>query len=67
MHCLRQNGKERQWFETAEDAEAFRNANPAYQPDVVVLCGRCGYYHCSNPDWLADRPWEAPIESLRLN
>ena len=62
MHCLRQKG-----IRTAEDADAFKSANPAYAPDVVVLCGRCGFFHCSNPDWLVARQWEEPVENGRLN
>jgi hypothetical protein len=67
MHCPRQNGQERQWFETAEDAEAFRNLNPAYSSDIIVLCGRCGFYHCSNPEWLVERLWETPVKTLRVS
>jgi hypothetical protein len=67
MHCLRSDGSERKWFETPEEAAAFRGENPNYFGDVIVLCGRCGFYHCSNPGWDVVRPWETPVEELRMN
>jgi hypothetical protein len=67
MHCLRINGTERRWFESADDAAKFRDEHVEYQGDIVVLCGRCGYYHCSNPGWHVERPWEISAEQVQVN
>jgi hypothetical protein len=67
MHCLRSDGSERKWFETREEAAAFRDEHPNYFGDVVVFCGRCGFYHCSSPNWNVVRPWEIPVERLKAN
>jgi hypothetical protein len=65
--CKRSDGSERRWWETAEEAAAYRNTNPAYFPDRVVFCGRCGKFHCSNPNWNIERPWETPVEKVVVN
>ncbi len=67
FHCLRTTGTQRAWFETPEGAAAFRDKYREYAEDIVVLCGRCGFYHCSNPNWPVNRPWEVPVEMLRAN
>jgi hypothetical protein len=49
------NGTERAWFRTREEAERFKAdpANwPTYQGDIAHLCGKCGLYHLSRPEWL---------------
>jgi hypothetical protein len=66
-HCVRSNGSERACFETPEDAAAYRDQHPAYLGDVVVFCGRCGLFHCPNPNWGVERPWEIPVEGLKVN
>jgi hypothetical protein len=63
--CLRGDGTERKWFEAAEAAAAFREQHPNYFGDVVVLCKRCGRFHCSRPEFV--RPWETPIEEVKVN
>ena len=65
--CLRSSGTERKLCETAEEAVVFRDSHPAYFGDVVVFCGRCGAYHCTNPNWIAERPWEILADRLRAN
>lgn len=69
MHCKRPDGTDRAWFNSREEAEAFAQdpVNTAYQSDVIVFCGRCGFYHCSNPNWNVSRPWEIPVENLAVN
>ena len=67
MTCLRSSGTERKSFETKDAAETFRDEHPDYRGDVIVLCGRCGKYHCSNPNWLVERPWEVPLDRVRVN
>lgn len=66
-HCLRSTGTERKWFNSKEEAAAFRDEHPDYFGDVIVFCGRCGFYHCSNPNWDVVRPWEKPVENLTVN
>jgi hypothetical protein len=67
-HCKRSNGTERKWFDTVEAALEFQKHHPeGYGADAVVLCGRCSKFHCSHPDWLADRPWETPVAELAVN
>ena len=65
--CLRSDGSERGWWTTAEEAAAFRDTHPAYFGDIVVLCGHCGLFHCSNPNWNVSCPWEVPVERLKIN
>jgi hypothetical protein len=67
VNCLRADGSERGWWETAEDAATFRDTHPAYCQDRVVFCGRCGAFHCSNPNWNVSRWWETPVELVRAN
>jgi hypothetical protein len=54
--CRRANGSLRAWFLTRDEAERFA-ADPANHPmylgDVAHLCGKCGYWHLSRPEWLA--------------
>jgi hypothetical protein len=66
-HCRRSDGSERAWFNTLDEAAAFRDTHPDYFGDVVVLCGRCGLFHCSNPNWTTVRRWETPVEALKVN
>ena len=66
-HCLRSDGSERKWFRTVEGAVAFRDTHPDYLGDVVVFCGHCGLFHCSNPNWVVERWWEIPAEDLKVN
>ena len=66
-YCLRSDGSERAWFHTVEEAVAFRDMHPNYFGDVIVFCGRCGFYHCSNPNWVVERWWEMPVEELEAN
>lgn len=64
-HCKRTNGTERKWFDTVEAALEFQKLHPeGYGADVVTLCGKCGCFHLSHPDWLADLPWETPVSEL---
>jgi hypothetical protein len=66
--CKRSSGTERRWFETPHAAAKFRDAHPVqYGEDVIVLCGHCGLFHLSHPNWLPQKPWEKPIEMLRVN
>lgn len=65
--CLRSNGTERAWFNSPEEAAAYRDMHPAYYGDIVIFCGQCGLFHCSNPNWDVSRPWEVPVENLKVN
>ena len=66
-HCKRRDGSERGWWTTAEAAAIYRDTHPAYFGDRVVFCGRCGAFHCSNPNWNVSRPWETPVEQVKVN
>ena len=53
--CRRQSGSFRAYFYTREEAERFANDPPnwpTYQDDIAHLCGKCGLYHLSRPEWL---------------
>jgi hypothetical protein len=65
-HCLRRSGTERAWFWTREEAERFAAspANPAYRGDIAHLCGKCGFYHLSRPEWLEPKFTSADLQSL---
>lgn len=63
--CLRSDGSERGWWETQEEAIAYRDSHSAYFGDRVIFCQRCGAFHCTNPNWPGERPWETPVELLR--
>jgi hypothetical protein len=67
-HCLRSTGTERAWFNSPEEAAAFRETHPDYAEDVIVFCPKCGgLFHLSHPSWLASRPWETPIKDLKVS
>ena len=53
-HCKRPSGRERAWFRTREEAEAFATdpVNPAYHGDIPALCAKCDLYHLNRPEWL---------------
>jgi hypothetical protein len=65
IHCKRASGSDRAWFDTAEAAAEYRDKHPAYAGDLVVFCSRCSFFHCSNPNWLVDRPWETEVGALK--
>ena len=52
------------WFNSPEEAAAFRETHSDYTEDVIVFCPRCGLFHLSHPSWLASRPWEIPVERI---
>ena len=54
-NCRRSNGTLRAWFHSREEAEAFEAdpANVAYHGDVAHLCDKCGRWHLSRREWLA--------------
>jgi len=66
-HCLRSDGTERAWFSSQGEAEAFGKITPGYEDDIVVFCGRCGWFHLSQESWLPLHPWVTPVEKLRMN
>jgi hypothetical protein len=65
-HCLRRSGTERAWFWTREEAERFAAspANPAYRGDIAHQCGKCGFYHLSQPEWLEPKFTSADLQML---
>jgi len=67
--CRRSTGTERRWFDTVEDALAFKAdpLNVDYHEDEVTLCGRCGKFHLSHPSWLEFKPWEKLAAKLVVN
>ena len=58
QRCKRQNGTERRWFRTREEAEAFEKdpENVNYHGDVPELCGKCGFWHLSRPNSEEQKP-----------
>ncbi len=66
MHCKRSNGSNRAFFQTVEQAEAFRSEHPdEYGEDEIRFCTRCGFYHLSHPTWI--KHFEVPAEKMRAN
>ena len=63
--CLRDTGVPRAAFDSIDDALRMIANDERYMDDVVVLCGRCGKFHCSHPSWLEARPWETLVSKLR--
>lgn len=49
-HCKRQNGTERRWFRTREEAETVEKdpVNVDYHGDVAELCEKCRFWHPSS-------------------
>ena len=57
-HCKRQNGTERRWFRTRQEAEAFEQdpVNVDYHGDIAELCEKCGLWHLSRPNSEDEKP-----------
>jgi hypothetical protein len=60
FHCKRSDGvTDRAWFRSREEAEAFRddpeNRRMYAQDEIAHLCDQCGFFHLSNPEWLATK------------
>lgn len=51
--CKRDNGTLRAHFYSRASAEQFAAdpGNVAYHGDIPQLCGRCGSWHLSRPEW----------------
>jgi hypothetical protein len=66
--CKRSNGTERAWFHTRGEAEAFAQhpANRAYHGDIAHTCGKCGFWHLSQPSWLFPQ-WDTMHENTVVN
>jgi hypothetical protein len=65
--CLREDGSERRWWETVEEAAAYRETDWRYFGDRITLCGRCGMFHCTPEVLLPFKPWETLVENVRVN
>jgi hypothetical protein len=66
QHCLREDGSERLWWDTAAECEAFIRdpRNVRYKNDRVVFCTKCRAYHASDPSWAEYLPWEIPVKAI---